>query len=358
MSTVPDTTTPVVLPAPEVAPSSRRNGTGSALLIALLALGCAGYALWREHALENGGESAAEMQRLGSQVETLTHAIEKVRGNADTLRARMDDGDKVDKSAREELLGLSERARLLEDAVANLANTRLSGHDALLLNEAELLLTLGGERYTLFHDTGAAVIAYRLADTALSEVEDAAFSTVRQSIAGEIDALAASPAADVAMLSGQLARLRQQLPQLPAATRMPEQGMPAQPPSRFWQVLGAFVQVRHGEDMQARMVQHDASLARELAMLDLREAEAALLAHDDAHYHAALGSARAQLAAFDASAAAVTTAQGELDALDKAMLAPNPPTLLGTALKELRNLRATHALHAPPAAATSGGAQS
>ena len=42
-----------------------------------------------------------------------------------------------------------------------------------------------------------------------------------------------------------------------------------------------------------------------------------------------------------------------LDALDKGNLAPPPPALLGTALKELRNLRATHALRAgaPRAAA-------
>jgi uroporphyrin-III C-methyltransferase len=342
-------------PTPPATP--RRSGGAFGIFIALLALGLAGYGVWREHLLETGGESAAE-NRVNSQIETLTRAIDKVRGNTDTLRARMDDGDKVDKSAREELLSLSERARLVEDAVANLADKRLSGHDALLLNETELLLTLGNERFVLFHDSAATIAAYRLADTALSEVEDAAFSTVRQSISAEIEALNALQAGDPMLLSGQLAQLRQQLPELPSASRMSETAAPAQPTSRLWQVLGGLVQIHHGEDAQAQMVLRDVGLARELTALDLREAEAALLARDDVRYHAALAATRTQLTAFDATAPTVIAARSELDALDKAALAPPAPTILGTALKELRNLRATRALHAPvPAAPTNAGTQ-
>jgi uroporphyrin-3 C-methyltransferase len=347
-----DTTSEPSIAAPAspgmTAPPRQRAGVGAALPIALLALALAGYAAWREVASESGRASAvsADAQRLGTQVEALAHSVEQLRGNADTLRTRMDDTDKVDKSEREELLGLSERARLVEDAVANLADKRLSGHDALVLNEAELLLSLGGERYALFHDAGAAVAAYRLADTALSEVEDAAFSTVRQSVEAEIGALNALQANDPAPLSIRLAQLRAQMPQLPAGTRLPSPA-PAAEESRLWRVLAAFVQVHHGEDVQASPGLRDAGLARSLATLDLRDAEAALLARDDAHYQAALLSARSQLSAFDASAPAVVAAHAELDTLAQAVLAPPPPPLFGAALRELRNLRATHALRAP-----------
>lgn len=346
--TTSDTSLPVALPAPAV-PSPHRAGGGLALLIALLALAGAGYVAWREYTLESGRASAAtaDAQRGGALVEALTHTVEQLRGNADSLRARLDDDAKVDKSEREELLGVSERARLLEDAVANLADKRLSGHDALLLSEAELLLTLGGERYALFHDAGATIAAYRLADTTLAEVEDAAFSTVRQSVDAEIAAVSALQAADPAPLLLRLAQLRAQLPALPAAARMQAPAAPAQT-SRLWQVLGAFVQVHHGDDAQASVGLRDAGLARTLAALDLREAEAALLARDDERYRAALASARSQLTAFDPAAPAVVAAQAELGVLDKALLAPPPPSILGAALKELRNLRATHALHAPP----------
>ena len=43
----------------------------------------------------------------------------------------------------------------------------------------KVLLTLGGERFTLFHDVPAAIAAYRAADTALAEVDDASQSRTR-----------------------------------------------------------------------------------------------------------------------------------------------------------------------------------
>ena len=90
---------------------------------------------------------------------------------------------------------------------------------------------------------------------------------------------------------------------------------------------------------------HAPNLARELFLIDLREAEAAALARDDARYRAALESARAEFAAaFDAQVPALIAASNELAAAANALLAPPAPALLGTALKELRNLRATHAL--------------
>jgi uroporphyrin-3 C-methyltransferase len=348
-----DTTpeTPAISAPPAVAPPRRPAGTGPVLLIALIALALAGYVAWRQYT--QGDRDDAGAQRLAAQVDALAHSVEQVRGSADTLRARIDDGAKVDKSVREELFSLSERVRLLEDAVANLADKRLSGHDALVLNETELLLSLGGERYKLFHDAAAAIATYRLADTALSQVEDAAFSTVRQSISAEMEALTSLQGSDPAPLSIRLAQLREQVPSLPALARMSAPA-PAPDESRIWRVLGAFVQVRHGEDAQASLSLRDAGMARELALLDLRDAEAALLARDDAHYRAALASARSQLLAFDPSAPAVSAAQAQIDALSKAVLAPPPPQILGAALKELRNLRATHALRAP---ATQGGAQ-
>ena len=67
----------------------------------------------------------------------------------------------------------------------------------------------------------------------------------------------------------------------------------------------------------------------------------------------ALAATRTQLGAFERSEPHVAAAHASLDKLDQAQLAPTAPALLGTALKELRNLRATHALRSgvPPRAA-------
>jgi uroporphyrin-III C-methyltransferase len=349
MSVMSDDPTISNLPVPAGPPRAPRSGGGATLLLALFALGLAGYAVWREHAMESARDASVDPQALATRIEILSHTIEQLRGNAETLRTRMDDTAQVDKSEREELLGLGERARLLEDAIANLADKRLSGHDTLALDEAELLLNLGGERYSVFRDPASAIATYRAADGALAQVEDAAFSTVRQSIRGEIEALDAQPAADTAQLVVKLAQLRTQIVQLPVTQRLAEP--PVASSSRLWRVLGAFVQVHHGDEARAEVARRDAGLARELAALDLRQAEAAAMARDDARYHSALASVRAQLSAFDAAAAEVVSAQETLTVLDKAALAPAPPPLLGTALKELRNLRTTHALRAAPAKA-------
>ena len=320
------------------------------VIVVVLLIAAAGAAAWW-HFAPPRVDSAAQIATLQAQVGNLERNLARLRGNTDTFRARLDDGDKVDASVRQQLLALGQRVQLAEDAVANLADRRLAGHDALALDEAELLLTLGGERYSLFHDATAAIAAYRLADAALAEVDDAAFSTVRQSIAGEIAALSDLHAADPQVLVARLSSLRAQVPELTQAGALRAPADAKQ--STFMRLFGAFVQVRHDNDTaQAQALVRDAALARDLVQLDLRAAQAAALARDDAGYHAALGEARAQIAAaFDAQAPRTAAFLNDLDALPSAPLAPPAPPVLGTALKDLRNLRATHALAAAKTAA-------
>ncbi|EIL98942.1 hypothetical protein UUC_16400, partial [Rhodanobacter denitrificans] len=98
--------------------------------------------------------------------------------------------------------------------------------------------------------------------------------------------------------------------------------------------------------------------ARELAALDLAQAQAALLAHDAKGYAAALQRVDAALASqFDGHAPAVQQAREALRQL-ASQLPANAPVQLGAALGELRNLRAVHALSpAPGGSAPSGGAR-
>jgi uroporphyrin-3 C-methyltransferase len=333
------TTSPAV-----AAPEERRARSGNAWkwLLAIVVLAAAAFAFWWT---SRGARTDAPdpAQQFNSQVESLMHSVTQIRGATDTLRSRLDDGDKVDKSIRDQIIGLSERARLLEDAMANLSNKRLSGHDVLALDEAELLLTMGGERFNLFRDPAGAIAAYRAADTALSEVEDAAFSTVRQSINAEIAALTSLQAADPALVGAQLDQLRVHVAQLSAPKRLSDSAEPSD--SRLMRVLGAMVQVHHDDDPKNATTVTDTSLARQLAALDIRDAQAAAFARDATHYKDALSATRAQIAAaFDTDAAAPVLAQ--IDTLEKAPLAPPPPSILGASLKELRNLRASHALRA------------
>ena len=98
----------------------------------------------------------------------------------------------------------------------------------------------------------------------------------------------------------------------------------------------------------------DARFARELAALDLAQAQAALLAYDSKDYAAALQRVDSSLSTqFDEAAPAVQQAHKTLAEL-ATQLPTSAPVQLGAALTELRNLLTLHALS--PAAATAAPA--
>jgi len=334
-------------PRPARRAPSRRTG-GLATLAAVAALVVALVALWRVWTLEHGraAEDGARIAALAVEVDSLSRLLEQRKRDYEALRARVADADDVNKGVREELLALGERSRHLEDAVANLSEQRLTGRDALALNEAEFLLQQAQERLALFQDAPAAVSAYRLADSALAAAEDPVFASVRRTISAEREALEAARPADTHALLDALGRSRAALAALPTRPAAAEPA-PATP-SRWQSFIGQFVRIRHDDGGGAEVVAtREPGMARSLAALDLREAEAAVLARDADGYAAALARARAAVAAsFDADAAQTRAWLAELDRLAGAPLATQLPEL-GTALKELRNLRTTRAIAAP-----------
>lgn len=337
-----DTDSDLTPPISTVASSStgaapRRMGTVG-WLVALGVIAGVGYFVWRTQT-DSDAVAQSNAQALRAQVDVLAHDVAAAKHDSDSLRTRLDDAAKVNESLRGQLLGLSERARLAEDAIANLAEKRLSSHDALLANEAELLLTLGSERFALFHDPASTLEAYRLADAALAQANDAAFSTVRQSINAEIEALGALHGADFDQAASVLGQLREHVATLVpvAANAVPVNS------SRWVQIFGQFLRIERDND-GSTLARNDPALARALLDGSLRDAQDALLLRDPTRWRDALAHARAHLAAdFDAKNDAVAAMQMQLDALAKLQLAPGAPPVLGAALKELRNLRATQA---------------
>jgi uroporphyrin-III C-methyltransferase len=333
-------------------PARGRNGVGWLVaLLALAAIAACAYALWRVHALERGQAEAqaAVREQLSARIDELARGADQRKRDMESLRARVGDADSVNRSLREELLGLGERSRHLEDAIANLAEQRLGARDALAMNEAEFLLQQAKERLGLFRDAQAAIVAYRLADSALAAAEDPVFASVRQSIGAELQALEAARPVETRAALGTLERLRGELQRMPQPRASVDESAPAQPVSRWRAFFQQFVRIRHGAERDS-FGDRDVALARSLCALDLRMAEAALFSRDADAWKAALQRARGGLeAGFDTGAAPVRNALAELDRLAAAPFAPALPEL-GNALKELRNLRATRSLAQPPAA--------
>lgn len=350
------------LPSPATPPAQAdtrvRRGSPLAIVLGLLAVGAGAYAVWRVTDLERGlaAASAAGRDDIQTRLQPLLQNDQQVQRELDALRARLADGDSVNRSLREEVLGLGERSRNLEDAIANLADQRLSSRDAIALNEAEYLLLIARQRLELFQDVPGTLAAYRLADGALAAAENPLYASTRQTIAAEIEALNAAHPGDTQSLLAALEAVRSALASWPSRPLEPATAAAAD--SRFARMFGAFVRVsREGVDAVAS---RDTTLARSLVTIDLRSAEAAVLARDADAYARALASARANIqVAFDTDSEPVRTGQDQLAKLAATALAPDLPAL-GTALKELRNLRATRALSqpvAPPPAPDASGAE-
>ncbi len=344
--------------ATPVRSAPRPHGGGSlalAVLLALVAVGASGYIGWRQWQHEQvsaaGSRSVASLQQRVATLETALTTLGDQRGS---LNQRLDDAAQVNHSLREELLGQTERTRHLEDAVAKLAEKSLSGRDGMLLDETESLLRMGGERYTLFHDARGAAAAYALADQTLAAVNDGAFSGLRQSVNAEREALVKSQPASQAAALQQLVALRGDLAGLPLKSL--DRGAAAGATdawSRIRHALAGLVSVQR--DDGAPLAVADARFARELAALDLAQAQAALLAYDSQGYTAALQRVDAALASqFDGNAPAVQQARATLRQL-ASQLPANAPVQLGAALTELRNLRAVHALSPAPASSVAPG---
>lgn len=348
------------LPA-KPAPRSRGGGTlALAILLALAAAGGAGWVAWQQWQHEQlRAAQSTDVSQLQQRVSKLESTLSGVSGERQSLSQRLDDAAAVNRSLREELLGQSERTRNLEDAVAKLAEKSLSGHDATLLDETESLLRMASERYTLFHDAQGAAAAYALADQTLAAVNDGAFSGLRQSISAERDALAKSQPSSQAAALQELVVLRTSLISLPLKPlNAPDSQKSEDAWSRIRRALASVVTVQR--DNGAPLAVADARFARELAALDLAQAQAALLAYDGKAYAAALQRVDAALASqFDDANGTVQQARASVRQL-AAALPVAAPVQLGAALAELRNLRTVHALTPPadtaPASAASAPA--
>jgi uroporphyrin-3 C-methyltransferase len=328
-------------------PTPRRGGSGWFVILLVLLLGGGAFWLWRQ--LEHSEERVAQMareavdevqarQQIAAQLESLRSAVK-------SIETRAADNAATNKILREELLGMGERASLLEDAVARLADNRLRGEVMLRLNEAEFLLLMGQERLRLFGDVAHAIDAYLLADAVLAGLDDPILVTTRQTLAQELLDLRSVQQDPRPALRARIDALATQLEALPVA-RGGEVALTASNDSRLMQLLGQLVTVRRVSDRDAVLgpVQRETTLAALRLQLEL--AQAALARPDPAAYaHALQRSADLASRLFDGDATAVRVWRDELDALDDTSLLPELP-VLGATLQELRGLRATRSVGA------------
>ncbi len=341
-----------ITPPPAAAPTPRRGLP--ALTVALLALALAAFGAWQSWRTERAQAQrdngiAGEQASLGARADAAARDASASKQGLETLAQKVADADAVNRSLREEVLGLGERARIVEDAVGSLAERRLDGAAALRVNEAEFLLRMGQERLTLFGEPAGTVAAWRLADAELAAMDDPVFAGVRQTLAAEIAQLEqaghdrrAPRLAALERLADAAATLR---PRIGIADRAPAVAGGAPWYARALDALGQFVRVHRIDPAGGALLSPlNVDAARSALELELLLARAALVVGDEPRHAAALIRARQRLAAsFDTGQPAVRDGLATLDAAIAAA-GSEPSPAAPQALQELRNLRAARAL--------------
>ena len=180
-----------------VPPSSPPRRTASAWpwLLLVLALAAGAVYGWRQWQARAAREQAAAVD-AGLRLDALDARFDAMRRDQRAQTQRLQQADATNRLLRDELLGIGQRAALLEDSVAKLVDPDRHGAQALRLDEAELLLAMADRRLQIAGDLDGARRAYALAAGVLAGVDDPAYLSLRQTLQQEraaLDALGVEP---------------------------------------------------------------------------------------------------------------------------------------------------------------------
>lgn len=325
---------PVAAAEPARVAATPRSGGGWAWFALLLAFAGGGAWLWYSDHLRADRERAAEIA-AAQRLEAMGNRIESLRRDVRSHGQRLQQADATNRVLRDELLGMSQRAALLEEQVGKLADANRSGAQALRLDEAELLLTLGQQRLVLAADLDGARRAYALAAGVLTRIDSPAAVNLRQALAQERAALEALDADPRLQALAKLDALIAQLPDADApARRLP----PAAADAPWWErVLARLVSVRR-DDAPATLSAADREAAEVSLQLEWALARTAIERRDGEAMRAALTRADGWLLRLWPPSPQRQSARAGLRALREAPLEAEIPTL-GSTLQQLRALR-------------------
>jgi uroporphyrin-3 C-methyltransferase len=318
---------------PDPAAHTPRRGKALAWLLvaALLALAALGAQRWLAARDALAQDVLADRQRIAA----LEQRLDAMRRNQRAQTTRLQQAEATNRLLREELIGLGQRAALLEDSLRKLADPALQAGQALRLDEIELLLAQGQQRLLLAGDLEGARRAYALAGQLSEGLSDHAWLDLRQALAQERAALEALGEDPRGTAGARLARLASALPALPQAPA--PAATPASPPSPWRRALAGLVQV---QPSATALATDPADRAPALAalQLELGLAQAAVERRDRDTWQAALARADAWVLRLWPDSAARRSQLALLRELREQDLALDLPEL-GSTLTRLRRQR-------------------
>ena len=304
------------------------------MLLLVLLLAAAGWSGWNRWQARQAGERAADDVAL--QLDALTERVAALRRDQGAQGERLQQADATNRVLRDELLGLGERSAIIEDSFAKFADPDRHGAQALRLDEAELLLSLGQQRLLIAGDLDGARRAYALAAGVLAGVDDPAFLSLRQTLGQERAALEAIDAEPRARAQAQLDAFAASVAAAtPAARRRAEP--PAEQP--WWRRAFAGIVEVQPTDRAVALQPSDIAAARAGLQLEISLARAAAERRDIDGYRAALRRADRWLTRLLPASAGREQQRQRLRGIAAMPLSLALP-ILGTTLAQLRQSRA------------------
>jgi uroporphyrin-III C-methyltransferase len=311
--------------------ATRRGGWVWPLVLFTLAAGVAG--IWYSGQQRAKRERASEIE-TAQRLEAVEARLDRVRSDMRGHSQRLQQADATNRVLRDELLGMNQRAALIEGNVAKLSDANRQGAQALRLDEAELLLTLGQQRLQLAADLDGARRAYALAAGVLDGVDNPGFLNLRQTLAQEraaLDALDADPRHTA------LQRLDALAAKLPDPAALPRAAAPSANAPWWDRVLSRLVSV-HRSDAPTALASDDRNAGDIALQLELTLARTAIERRDAPALRGALDRTDAWLLRLWPASPQRRALQHELKTLRDAPLTLDIPTL-GSTLEQMRAQR-------------------
>ena len=324
--------------SPETPPARRRSGALVWLLL-LLVVAAGGYGVWRAwQAWQPTAETGPDLspEALDARLLEAEQALATLRRTHQGLDQRLTDTTARTGLLRDEVLGVGQRAAILEDNLRELSAQASEGREALRLDEAELLLSLAQARLAIAGDLQGAIRATAMARDTLAPLTDPQFISLRQTLGQELSALRALPADPRRVAAAELDGLQASLATL--ASRAPGSAATADGDGSRWQrLLDAIVQVRPSS-AQDLISPSDRATGEAALGLELALARTALDRRDEANFRAGLERIDLWLQRLYAEDDTLRGHRERLAKLATLSLTPDLP-VLGAGLEQLRGLR-------------------
>jgi len=301
-----------------------------AVLLAVIALLLAAFAMWQQAVLRSGLTEVRAAQRAHVELSArLNEELVKLNEHSQSSARRID-----------ELGNLAPRIAELTDAMEALRERADSAERAWVKAEARYLIEIANRRLTLERDVQSALTALQIADGRLHALRDPAMNSVRRALAQEIQALRAASFPDIAGITARLASAEELVDRLPvlgaiAVHYQPDEPALASTPGlvRAWQIFRnsffGMVRVRRiGEDTVELVSLEEQGVRRHHLQLLLFSARLAALRIDAGEYRASVTGARSWLEKmFDPRDAGVASLRQELRELEQLSIAAPLPDI-------------------------------